>query len=566
MIVLGLLLIGGGGAGAYMLIYSPLQDKKQAQANLQNEVDDLEKKVSKIRKDAPQVVAVKRASLPPDLPADPRDPNRTPTFTFAVAEYKRLMQNLLIQAGIKDGRPTTDKVSFSRAPITPEIGPKKPAYYTLTFQIEINKADLWQVVDFLYLYYQLDLLHQITDIKITRENKLADGRSGLKVTLTSEAIALDGVAPRSNLVPVASAVAAVGGYASLVAVTAKPELVQKLTRSDALASRNRDYSYIVLNDIFYGPVPPYTPPPPRPFEIAKLDNVTMKRDDKPHEVKVKVSGDGAAGSRIGAESTGSLIPKGSLTVDSKTGTITIPAIEADTPESATSTITVVAVAADKSTTKKSTFTVSVEPMPKAAPGPDIAGAIKLPIVSIASDGTATAIIKDNANPFRYQIDVTPKGIEITKWWQASGKTWKKDRDYDQPPGVLFISDEDTATKRTLKVIAVELNALIVCEIASPQPKTSDGKSPTPSGAGFRPSGVPARQGHAEPVAAVAGGITAAMPQPVYYRWPGGKSLKEVLDPDAKNPHRLKPAEVAEILRRVAAEGPVGRVVAASDGN
>ena len=34
------------------------------------------------------------------------------------------------------------------------------------------------MVDFLYGYYQLDLLHQITDIQISRENKVTDARGG----------------------------------------------------------------------------------------------------------------------------------------------------------------------------------------------------------------------------------------------------------------------------------------------------------------------------------------------------------------------------------------------------
>ena len=70
MIVIGLLLGGGGGVGGYMLIYSPLQDKNNAADKLQEEVDELEGKVAKIEKLAPQIAAMKRQSLPPD-PIDP---------------------------------------------------------------------------------------------------------------------------------------------------------------------------------------------------------------------------------------------------------------------------------------------------------------------------------------------------------------------------------------------------------------------------------------------------------------------------------------------------------------
>ena len=227
IIVLVLLVVGVGAVGGYMFILSPLQDKEQAADKLQNEVDDLEMKALSMKKAAPKVAAVKRASLPPD-PSDSKDPNRIPSFTFARAEYKRIIERLLLNAGITDGKPGLDKVSIMRPPITPEMSAKKPAYYTLTFQIEINKANLWQVVDFLYGYYQLDLLHQITDISITRENKVNESRGGLKVSITSEAIALEGVEPRTSLIPLTSSIAAVAGYPGLQAVAARPDMVHKI--------------------------------------------------------------------------------------------------------------------------------------------------------------------------------------------------------------------------------------------------------------------------------------------------------------------------------------------------
>jgi hypothetical protein len=306
MIVLALLVVGVGGVGGYMFILSPLQEKERAAQGLQGEVDELDSKLLAMRKAAPQVAAVKRASLPPD-PSDSKDPNRVPTFNFARAEYKRLIERLLLRAGITDGKPGVDKVAIHRPPITPELSAKKPAYYTLTFQIEINKANLWQVVDFLYGYYQVDLLHQITDITITRENKASETRGGLKVTITSEAIALDGVEPRSSLIPMTSSIAAVAGELGLQAIAARPELVHRLSRSTALASRTRDYSFIALGDMFYGVVPTYVPPKPVPFEIARIDNVTMTRDEKPKEVVVHLKGDGAGEAKVTAVASGSLL-------------------------------------------------------------------------------------------------------------------------------------------------------------------------------------------------------------------------------------------------------------------
>ena len=177
MIVLALLVVGVGGVGGYVFILSPVQDKERASQGLQGEVDELDAKLLTMRKTAPQVAAIKRASLPPDL-SDSKDPNRAPTFNFARAEYKRLIERLLMRAGITDGKPGVDAVTSLRPPVTPEMSPKKPAYHTLTFQIEINKANLWQVVDFLYGYYQIDLLHQITEISISRENRATEAAAG----------------------------------------------------------------------------------------------------------------------------------------------------------------------------------------------------------------------------------------------------------------------------------------------------------------------------------------------------------------------------------------------------
>jgi hypothetical protein len=562
MIVLALLVVGVGGVGGYMFILSPLQEKERAAQGLQGEVDELDSKLLAMRKAAPQVAAVKRASLPPD-PSDSKDPNRVPTFNFARAEYKRLIERLLLRAGITDGKPGVDKVAIHRPPITPELSAKKPAYYTLTFQIEINKANLWQVVDFLYGYYQVDLLHQITDITITRENKASETRGGLKVTITSEAIALDGVEPRSSLIPMTSSIAAVAGELGLQAIAARPELVHRLSRSTALASRTRDYSFIALGDMFYGVVPTYVPPKPVPFEIARIDNVTMTRDEKPKEVVVHLKGDGAGEAKVTAVASGSLLKEGRLTVDHDAGTITIPAVKATVEDDATSVVEVVAVSGD-GTTKKTSFTVAVEKLPKPPPGPDISSAIRLVIVSTTSEGTAEAWIKDNANPFRYVVTATPKGIEISKWWQVTGKTWKKDRDYSQPPGILEVKDDDSSTKRLFKIIAFEHNALIVCDITPPEPAPSESKKPAIPGVPVRPPGGASKQTPAEAITAVAAAITAGIPKPAYYRWTAGKSLKELLDPSPKNPNRLKPDEVSEILRRVAADGPAGPVVASGD--
>ena len=409
------------------------------------------------------------------------------------------------------------------------------------------------------------MLHQITDIKITRDSKVTDARSNLKIHLTTEAIILDGAEPRAALFPVTSTIAAIAGLPGLQAVAAKPELVRKLTTTtDApiLATRNRDYSWLAQNDMFYGQIPPPIIVPPVPLGIARVDPVMMDRDEKPKDIRVRITGDGSATAKIAATISGSLLPEGALTIDPKTHTITIPAIDTSASDYATSTVNIVATATDGKTAKGS-FSVSVRPLEKPPLGPAIDSAIRLVIVSTANDGTAEAMIKDNANPFRYMISATAKGIDITKWWQATGKSWKRDRDYDQPQGVLLISDEETATKRTFKVVAIEHNAVIVSEEVWPEPAKSD--RPAMGGKGFgRQGGFPARQGHADPLGAVASNLATMIPKPVYYRWSNGKSLKDILDP--KHGGKLKPEEIKIILDRVTAHGPVPPTTLTAAGN
>src|SRR5262249_48753277 len=140
-----------------------------------------------------------------------------------------------------------------------------------------------------------------------------------------------------------SAVAAVGGNPALQAVVAKPEMVRRLTTvstTPILAARSRDYSLIPLRDMFYGPIPP--PKPLDSFKLGRFDNVVMKRDEKPHDVRVTMSGDGSTGATFTAVASGSLLPEGELKVDPKTHTITIPALESDVGDYATSTVAVVA--------------------------------------------------------------------------------------------------------------------------------------------------------------------------------------------------------------------------------
>ena len=543
--LIGLIGIALGGVGGYLFVLTPLQNAAQLRRQLEKDINDLELQWMQMIKNRPAVAQIQRQSLPPD-------------DTIAQAQYSQLLERLLLQAGIRDFKFSSVGLVQARPPVIPEIGPKRPAYKQHRFVVNMENVNLWQLVDFLYAYYQLDLLHQISTLKIER-NERDPSRNGLKVTLTSDAIAVDGVKARTSLFPVTNVVAAVAGNLGLQLLQKNPEQTRLLqwTRAEPVLARSAtDYTYIVHRDMFYGILPPYVPKKPVPFAIGPLPDVTLRRDGKPYVVRVRLSGDGSEEAEISASVTGSLIPEEALQVDTENWTITLPPVGEDTPDSATSTVTVTAVSSEGVEVKKS-FRVSVEPpsTPPPPPKPDIAWLITLPIVSTASDGTAQAIVKDHFNNFRYLISATNTTITVRKEIPWTTKSMKEDANYRRthPPGLLVLSDEGTsATQRTFRVIAIEENGLILCEPKPPAPggdQRAGGVSGGRPGFGGGRSGT--RQGPADPLAALTGNPATLISRPVYYRWSHGKSLQETLDKG-----RLKPEEVEQILRRIAASGTV----------
>ncbi|MCE9567231.1 MAG: hypothetical protein K8U57_34955 [Planctomycetes bacterium] len=540
ILLIGLIVLGGGSVLGYYFVYSPLQDKYAAAEKLQTEANDLEDKADAVVGARAKIAAVKRQSLPPDI-------------NLAKAQYKLMLEQLLRTANIKDFKIPDMRILDSRPPGTPELllpnpnapttapaatpaptpaggtapAPaataqplKKPAYTRLEFKVEVTKADIWQIVDFLKAFYEVDLLHQITTLSIVRSNKVDATRSGLNMTATIEAIILDKAEDRKWLLPPTP------------------------TKAAVLASAARDYSFIAWKDMFYGVLPSATQ---QPFALRSFDNVVLSRDEKAAEVRVRLSGEGSKDAKVVATASGSLLPEGELKIDPESRTITIPgAGTEETPDDATSTISVVATSSE-GVTQKGSFKVTVRPpdKPPTPPGPDISGAIKLVILSGRSDGLQKAVIYDAASPFKYELTTTGKNVEVLKYWQATGKNWKKDLDYEQPAGVLTFSDEFSRTKRTFKVIAFEEDAVVISESG----RSESAKTDAPKKSfGPRTGSSSTKQGPANPLALVAGNLAIAAPTPILYRWTLGKSLLELT--------KLTPEESKTILKRVAADGPI----------
>ena len=479
--LLSILVFGGGAFGGYTLVYDPLQAIYSEQEKLEDEINGngtpekpgLEYRVVVMRKAMPEVAAFKRESLPPNIDT-------------AKDQYTHLLQRILEKAKVNDVKVPEAKVLESRAPVIPELGPKKYAYTRLLFHIEMNKVNIWQVADFLQDFYRLDLLHQITELDIVRQNKPYETRGGLQVRINIEAIKMDGADERVSLFPLApsgklnstgATFAAVGGGPLVPTVATQPplgsgkpvlsRLVTVRTEPPILAQHPRDYRFLPLNDIFYGVLHPSKLPPG--IEIAFPGLPPLKKDQRFYElqikpgqripdIKVKLTGDEVDETKLTAVvGFGTMLPDGPLDVDQKTHVISFPEPK-EVSGRAYNFVTVKAILPDGKEGARAGIKVAYA-------GDDIASAIKLSLVS-ESDGAYIAQILDIATPIKYTITSTPqKGIDIVKNKLEKRKEWTKDSTYKQPRGILAISDDSSSTRRTFKVLAIEDNGMIVQEIA-----------------------------------------------------------------------------------------------------
>jgi hypothetical protein len=349
-------------------------------------------------------------------------------------------------------------------------------------------------------------------------------------------------------------------------VSAQPELVRtlkSLPHTPVLATRPRDYSLLAFRDIFYGVLPPnktYTG-----ITIKKIDDIKINRGEKIPDVKVEMDGDELEGAKLTAIATGYLIPEGPLKFDPDTSTISFPATLENAPNYAGATIHILAIS-ESGREKKASFKVSFNPSLK----DDISSAIKLIMINGSSNGSVTALIQDSANPFRYKIIASQKGIEVVKlrlanqqpsWRPEAGRDdWRPVPDYKHQPGFLEFSDETSRTKRTFQVIAIEENkALIVADVDAKQEAKPEQKGKV----GFRPGGgVPPKSVPVDPRAFLAVTLATTIPPRVapsplvLYRWTNGMSLKDL------DKAKIPSAEAKAIINRIAQNGTLESPVSA----
>ena len=284
---------------------------------------------------------------------------------MARREYTVALERLAESAGVPKGYTISPKGMDNSARNVPEISKGKPVYTRVAYELVFKKADMWAIKDFLEGYYNLRLMHQITSIHIKKDDdpgaQNAGRRNDLTVTLTTEAILVDGAENRRTLLPVPTAYAAIGGGAAYKGLTVSPEAARGVVPEatvPVLSPAGRDYSLIVQNDPFNGPLPA-----PPPFALAKISDVKVKPEEKPWPVNVGVTGDGSYGAKVTAfvSDKSTIFAPGELKVDPKTFSIELPRTSAT---EGSATIEVAATSSDGKVTEKTSFKVSLAEPPK----------------------------------------------------------------------------------------------------------------------------------------------------------------------------------------------------------
>ncbi|HEY1187344.1 MAG TPA: hypothetical protein VGE74_06780, partial [Gemmata sp.] len=451
-----------GALGGYFVVYEPIQQNLATKAALENEIAELDSKEQQQKIRLKQLAQQRAQSLPADQ-------------TLAKQEYFVALENLIgsaikasEQAGVPRGEIKYAIVAKGgeNARGVPEFSKGKPMYTKITYEVTVKKADMWVVRDVLREYYELDLLHQITTFTLKKDDENAKGpvkRNDLTLVFTTEALVVEGGPAngpqvRRTLLAVPSAFGAAGGGPLLHIMEHDTTIGRGASVRPVrpvLATKSRDYSLIALKDPFNGPLPP-----PPPFKLSPVKDVTVTQDDKPVTVQLAVSGAGATGAKIRAVASGTLFPEGELKVDSRGLTIELPKTAA---EKGSAKVEVFATSADGATAQTA-FAVAVKkkPEPPEPPSPtpkdDVSAAIILTMVTYRSDGTASAAIRDGASRQRYEIEIEGKKVTVGKYYYIKDK--KKEDDIDKN-GVINISDDNSSTKRVFKVVAVDSEGLIL---------------------------------------------------------------------------------------------------------
>jgi hypothetical protein len=276
----GVLVLVLAGVVGYMFIWSPYQSASDAVAKRHLEYLDLDEKAEKIKLDKRLFELARQQSLPADT-------------KLSRGQYATFLETIGRKADIS---PSAMKVVSA----DPDVksgniqGTKKSAYTKLAYTVSL-RADMYRVTDLLRRFYEQPLLHTIKSINIQKPSDArAQTTKELDVTLSIEALVLDGAPDRPSLLPVNQAVGLMSGAAvqtayNWTAVTSGAGA--PLPVRGVLADQRREYLSIAGKDPFYGPPPKVdrterpTPPDDDSTPFMKLVSIVTYPDDGKIEAK-----------------------------------------------------------------------------------------------------------------------------------------------------------------------------------------------------------------------------------------------------------------------------------------
>lgn len=208
--LLGFIAVAGSGFFGYQFVVSPLKAKTTQIAALQDEIEQRDARIARVRKRRPDLEKWKKLSLPADAtdPTRPAEPVARPGMEvparadLAQREYEDALNKMLRDSGFAAG----DITIIPKKPDTktsPQLANKKPIYTQLLFTVQL-KGDLASLVDWMGRFYKLRLLHKIRNLTIqTPVGGASRGAAttDLDVTMTIEALVLDTAEQRKTLLP-----------------------------------------------------------------------------------------------------------------------------------------------------------------------------------------------------------------------------------------------------------------------------------------------------------------------------------------------------------------------------
>ncbi len=277
----GVLVLVLAGVVGYMFIWSPYQSASDQIAKRHLEFLDLDEKAEKIKLDKRLFELARQQSLPADT-------------KMSRGQYATFLETLGRKADIA---PAAMKVVSAdpdaRSGLIP--GTKKNAYTKLAYTITL-RADLYRITDLLRHFYEQPLLHSIKSINVQKPSDAkAQAAKELDVTLSIEALVLDGAPDRPTLLPVSQAVGLMSGaavqtaynWSAVTSGTGAPVPVRGV-----LADQKREYLTIAGKDPFYGPprkvqtFDPVTPPDDDSTPFMQLVSLVSYPDDGKIEARV----------------------------------------------------------------------------------------------------------------------------------------------------------------------------------------------------------------------------------------------------------------------------------------